>query len=172
MIPKLRFTIEEAQAAFDEWRFNCGPTSLAVMLQMRPEELRPFMGDFEEKGYTNPNLMESVLKGLCPDAVQFPVVTSHDIANHGLTRVEWVGPWTSSDLPPEKNRHSHWVASATDDCGVLHIFDCNAFKCGWGLSFWWKDTVVPHILETCEPEATGGWYTTHIWEIPVLQRRL
>lgn len=52
--PPLRFGVDEAQAASDEWGFNCGPAALCAVLGLTPAELRPHLGDFERKRYTKP----------------------------------------------------------------------------------------------------------------------
>jgi len=44
----------EAQTAWDVWGCNCGPGAIAAILNMRLDEVRPLMGDFESKRYTNP----------------------------------------------------------------------------------------------------------------------
>jgi len=48
------FGVQEANAASEAWGFNCGPGALCAVLDLTPDELRPKLGDFEAKGYTNP----------------------------------------------------------------------------------------------------------------------
>ena len=55
------FSFEEAQRAGDEWGLNCGPAAIATMTRLSLDELRPHLGDFEQKHYTNPTLMWSIL---------------------------------------------------------------------------------------------------------------
>ena len=59
-----RFTYEDQQAANAEWAANCGPGAVAAMTGLTLTELRPQMGDFERKRYTNPTLMWEVLNRL------------------------------------------------------------------------------------------------------------
>lgn len=47
MRPPIRFTEDDAQAAWEAWRFNCGPGALCAITGMTPAELRPHLGDFE-----------------------------------------------------------------------------------------------------------------------------
>ena len=52
-----RFTLEDAERAGDEWGLNCGPAAIAAMNGLTLEELRPHLGDFEQKRYTNRHLV-------------------------------------------------------------------------------------------------------------------
>src|SRR5580700_11291869 len=48
-----RFTPADADRAYEEWGMNCGPSALAAVMGMTFDEVRPHMGDFERKHYTN-----------------------------------------------------------------------------------------------------------------------
>src|SRR3546814_15629111 len=61
---ELRFTAVEAAAAYDAWGCNCGPAAIAAVIGLTLDELRPELGDFEVKRYTNPTLMWEVLDRL------------------------------------------------------------------------------------------------------------
>jgi len=52
-----RFTEADANRAWEEWGANCGPAALAVVAGLSLDEVRPYLVDFEQKGYTNPTLM-------------------------------------------------------------------------------------------------------------------
>ncbi len=58
----VKFTKDDANAAAEVWGFNCGPSAIAAVAGLTIDEVRPQMGDFELKRYTNPTLMRSVLK--------------------------------------------------------------------------------------------------------------
>jgi hypothetical protein len=100
----VRFDIDDAQAAVDEWGFNCGPGALCAVLNKTPSELRPHLGDFEQKGYTNPSLMASILRNLnvrftrhfeCRDDASPDNAKDFDFyPRFGLIRIQWAGPWT------------------------------------------------------------------------------
>jgi hypothetical protein len=60
----VKFTQEESHDAFDTWGFNCGPSAIAAVAGLTIDEVRPHMGDFESKHYTNPTLMWGVLNRL------------------------------------------------------------------------------------------------------------
>src|ERR1017187_9653230 len=91
------FTLEDAERAGDEWGLNCGPAAIAVMNRLSLEELRPHLGDFEQKRYTNPTLMWSILKSI--GASWKLRKDGHKWPKYGLVRVQWEGPWTAPGVP-------------------------------------------------------------------------
>src|SRR5436305_1207827 len=119
MIP-LRFTQQDAELAYGTWGANCGPGAIAAIAGLTLEELRPSMGDFEAKRYTNPTLMWQVLNNLglrwkrnSPKLQEALVATILDFPEYGLARVQWEGPWTNPGVPPQvAYRHTHWVAAS------------------------------------------------------------
>lgn len=58
----LQFCHEDGARAWREWGCNCGPTALAAILGLTLDEVRPHLGDFEQKHYTNPRLMAQALR--------------------------------------------------------------------------------------------------------------
>jgi len=64
LCPAVRFTLADADRAADLWGMNCGPGALAAVCGLTLDEVRPHMGDFESKGYTNPTLMFAALKSI------------------------------------------------------------------------------------------------------------
>ena len=159
----LKFDLEAAQKASDEWGANCGPGALAAMLGMTLDEVRPHLGNFESKGYMNPKLMIDALESL---NVNF-VAKKHNegrFYESGLARVQWEGPWTEPGVDRRKRyRHTHWVGFK--DRGRV-IFDINCIdEGGWISKVVWERNVVPYLLKKCEPEASGKWHLTHVIEI-------
>jgi hypothetical protein len=161
----VRFTLDDAQRAGDEWRFNCGPAALCAVLDMTPDEIRPHLLDFERKGYTNPTLMFDVLKNL---GVNYRLTYRGDNLHpapritFGLMRVQWAGPWTRPCVPMRaRYRETHWVA-ATGDA----VFDVNAM-CVGGWIPWeeWSFQLVPWLIRECCPKGDGNWWPTHVLEI-------
>jgi hypothetical protein len=166
----LRFDYEAACAANDEWGFNCGPASIAAVTEFRLDELRPLLGDFERKRYTNPTLMWKILANL---EVEFAVdfapgcgVAREMWPTFGLARVQWEGPWTAPGVPIRaRYRHTHWVG-VDSRLSPRAIFDINAMESGgWVSEAIWIDVLVPWIIAHCAPRATGGWHLTHAVEI-------
>jgi hypothetical protein len=173
----VRFSLDEAQAAADEWRFNCGPGALCAILNMTPDEIRPHLLGFERKGYTNPSLMADILRGLqVPFRRVFEQIgRCHRNAlkvatypNHGLVRIQWDGPWCDPGRPAvARYRHTHWIAVRNYLALDAESFDVNAMCVGgWIPRKEWGDELQPWLLKQCEPRANGRWWPTHCWEIP------
>lgn len=163
----IRFTVDDAQAAGNTWRFNCGPGALCALLDMTPNEIRPHLGDFERKGYTNPTLMRQILDGLCVAyrwevvPIQYPPVNLWP--DNSLIRVQWAGPWTEPGVPmAARYRHTHWIACRHNGTPEVDVFDINA-TCsgGWIPMSEWTDLLVPWLLRECEPTSDGRWWQTH-----------
>lgn len=169
MIPP-RFTAADADRAHEEWGANCGPGAIAAICGLTLDELRPHMGDFEKKRYTNPTLMWRVLGSL--EGVAFSHLGG-DLGRgnwplYGLARIQWEGPWTKPGVPARAAyRHTHWVGADARNPANIGIFDINCINngSGWVSVSEWSQTVVPWILEQCVPRATGGWYITHAVEV-------
>jgi hypothetical protein len=162
-----RFTVAEADSAYEEWGCNCGPTAIAAIMGLTLDELRPHLGDFERKRYTNPILMWEILDRL--GARWRLVKPPRTWPTYGLARVQWEGPWTKPGVPMRaRYRHTHWVGAtwsvARNEFG---IFDCNAMAngTGWCSAANWSGIIAPWILETCVPRADGRWHLTHVVEI-------
>lgn len=167
----LCFTAEDADDAFDEWGANCGPGAIAAILGMSLAELRPWMGDFEQKHYTNPTLMWDVLGRL---GIRYRL--SRDKVDgycrswpaYGLARIQWMGPWTEPGVPARAAyRHTHWVGVHWPDAKQAPaIFDINLIESGgWASVGDWAGILVPWLLKECEPKANGCWAITHSVEI-------
>lgn len=160
----VRFTLDEAQSAADTWGMNCGPGAIAAVLGLTLDELRPHMGNFERKGYTNPTLMWAVLNSL--GARWRLVKPPSQWPRYGLTRVQWEGPWTAPNVPARvAYGHTHWVGSRIIG-GATEIFDINAMCVGgWISKHEWSGELVPWLLKECEPKASGAWHLTHVVEV-------
>src|SRR5689334_19662643 len=83
----IRITLEEAERAHAEWGCNCGPAALAAIMGISLDQVRPHMGDFERKGYTNPTLMFAALDSVGArwknngQRCDWPI--------YGLCRIQW-----------------------------------------------------------------------------------
>ncbi len=163
-----KFNVQDAERASDEWGMNCGPGAISAILGMTLEEVRPFMGDFESKRYTNPALMLDTLHrlhvaGICRGWRKadptWPV--------YGLVRIQWEGPWTKPGVPMRaRYRHTHWVGAASFG-GEIGVFDINCINngSGWIALDHWRTNLVPWLLQECVPRASGGWHITHAIEV-------
>ncbi len=172
---KIALDLAEAERAVD-WNFNCGPAALCAVTGLTPEQVRPHLGDFESKGYTNPTLMWAALRSL---GVNFrTTVTPKQNApiasqigpwvwpKFGLARVQWGGPWIGIGVPIQaRYRKTHWVACHADLDG-FRIFDINAMCVGgWLPLAEWSGQLVPWLLNEVEPKANGAWWLTHSVEV-------
>ncbi len=165
----VKFTLADAQKAGDDWRFNCGPGALCAMLDMTPDELRPKLGDFERKGYTNPTLMKETLTRC--GASQFlvyradkPGIGIPSKLGNALVRVQWCGPWTRPGVPwAARYRQTHWIGVRNNSSKV---FDINAMcSGGWISHDEWAHQLVPWLIGVCVPKGDGGWWPTHAIEV-------
>src|ERR1035437_1214779 len=165
MIP-LKFTAEDYYQAFDEWGANCGPGAIAGVLGLSLNELRPSMGNFEKKHYTNPKLMIEVLKRLNVSYVE----TKKDQSwpKYGLCRIQWEGPWSSQE-PHKSYRHTHWIGVDSINPNNIGIFDINCMMAnnGWVPLEEWKTILIPWLRSEIESDTNGKWHLTHSIEISI-----
>lgn len=169
-----RFNEADAHLAFEEWGCNCGPSAIAAICNLTLDEVRPFMGDFEEKKYTNPKLMMQTLTRL---GVKFEAgligVQARTLGGrppwpfYGLARVQWEGPWTEPTAHPKaRYGYTHWVASCrgTKSTG---IFDINAINngSGWVSESDWASVIAPFIMSSVVKRGNGKWHLTHLIEV-------
>lgn len=170
LLPPMRgFTAGEVDEAAVEWGCNCGPASIAAVLGMTLNAVRPHMGDFESKRYTNPSLMWAALRSL---SVKFSYragdLGRDNWPSYGLARIQWEGPRTKPGVPPRvAYRQTHWVGVNAINRQNIGIFDVNAVAndTGWVSAQDWVSDIVPWILKHGVPRADGGWHITHAVEI-------
>jgi hypothetical protein len=164
--PPTRFTQADAERAADEWGCNCGPSALAAILQLTLGEVRPLMGDFESKRYTNPTLMFQSLDRAA-GLWHWHRRPDRDWPRYGLARIQWTGPWTKPGVPARvAYRQTHWVG-AMRGAREIGVFDINmiANGTGWGSLMNWETILVPWLLKEAVPRADGGWFITHSVEV-------
>lgn len=161
----LRFTLEDARRASQEWGANCGPGAIAAVMNMTLDEVRPFLGDFETKRYTNPTLMRETLGRI--GRQYFYLKPPLTWPQYGLARIQWHGPWMQEGVPiGARYRKTHWVASWRTAKRGIGIFDINAMDAGGWISLeHWGNTLVPWLLKEAVPYADGKWSITHAIEV-------
>jgi hypothetical protein len=117
--PPVAFTASDVEKACDEWGCNCGPAAVAAVLGLTLEQLRPHLGDFERKRYTNPTLMWAILKSA---GAAWRIIRPEQTMRLGLLRVQWEGPWSRPGVPARVSyRHTHWIARFQEPTGPVHI---------------------------------------------------
>ena len=163
--PLLNFSEADANRANDAWGANCGPGAIAAVMGMTLDGIRPHLGDFESKGYTNPLLMGHALRSI---GRPWRRISQKPLSwpEYGLARVQWEGPWTAPGVPERvRYRHTHWIAACADYTHGTAIFDINCIRVGWVSLEVWREKVVPWLLSECEPKADGNWHLTHAIEV-------
>ena len=165
----IRISVEDQERAYDEWGCNCGPAALAAIMGLSLDQVRPHMGDFETKRYTNPTLMFAALDSV--GARWRNLGRRCDWPVYGLCRIQWEGPWTKPGVPIRaRYRHTHWIAVQHPlHSPTVGIFDVNALAngSGWTDEKSWRDNLVPWLLNECVPRANGKWHVTHSIEIEI-----
>jgi hypothetical protein len=165
----LQFSSDESNAAHDAWGCNCGPAALAFALGMTLDEIRPHLGDFEARRYTNPTLMLASIKRAGGRVLNYRTYEQYSLRAYtiprmtGLLRIQWNGPWTERSANPRwAYRHTHWIAPWLDEHEQA-VFDVN---CGIVSFEEWARKIVPQILKTI-PRASGtpAWWATHQIEL-------
>lgn len=162
-IKMTRFTHADADRAYEEWGANCGPGAIAAIMNMTLDEVRPHMGDFEAKKYTNPTLMQDVLRSI---GRRFSNI-GRNWPNYGLVRIQWEGPWTEPGVPMRaRYRYTHWIGTKLASQNNRGVFDINCINngTGWVSVADWSSEIVPWLLEQY-PRATGSWHVTHGIEV-------
>lgn len=161
----MHISSDDMHSAFDEWGANCGPSAISAVCNVPLAAVRPHMGDFEKKRYTNPTLMWDALISM---GVLFNYrggdLGKNNWPRYGLARIQWEGPWTMPNVPIRaRYRHTHWIGVDATGANSIGIFDCNATAngSGWTSLQDWQDGIVPWILSECVPRASGGWHITH-----------
>lgn len=168
---KPKFDLGDQQRAFDEWGANCGPGAVAAIMDMSLDDVRPIMAaeGFEAKRYTNPTMMNAVLRRVGRPWRKIGATWPH----YGLVRIQWEGPWTVPGVPMRvRYRYTHWIGAAISD-GDVGVFDINCVNngSGWLPLSEWETILVPWLLKELYPMASGKWHITHAIEIEPLSAK-
>jgi len=161
-------TMSAAEQAADVWGFNCGPGALCAVTERTPDEIRPYLGDFERRGYMNPTMMRATLRQL---GIRWREALVDQLPSFGLVRVQFDGPWMRPGVPiVARYQHTHWVAARAVP-GPFHlVFDINAIHLGgWMPETEWREELIPWLLSASVrlKRATGIHSYTHCWELPL-----
>jgi hypothetical protein len=159
--PPLAFTGTDALRAGLEWDFSCGPASLAALLGLTPDRVRPHLGDYA--GYMNTRHMGAAIRaaGWCWSGVpspsgKYPPMLPSDF---GVIRVQWGGPWLKPGVPPKAAaKFTHWIASRLWE-GEMWLYDVNAK--GWVGVVEWTAEIAPKIMAEVK-RCDGTWRFTDV----------
>lgn len=164
--PRYHYTEAEFTAAHEEWGCNCGPGALAMLLRLKPTDVRDHIPDFAARRYTNPTMMKAALTSLKVPFRPGP----RRFSSYGLCRIQWGGPWVKLGVTPGHPvivgkwgyRFSHWIGSMGDGAnGDVFLFDING---GWMRPEKWAKEIVPLLAEGYA-RADGRYYITHNLEL-------
>lgn len=171
-MPTMPFTVEEVQAASDEWGCNCGPAALAFACQRSLQVAKVAIPLFHELGYTNPTMMREALEFLGKRFIAvsppkrskpgyLPNVDAMFAGPMTLVRIQWTGPWIIDNKPQRwASKQTHWIATWAER-GVPLVYDING-----GITAFdgWEAEVVPAIVAMIK-RADGDWYPANIWRL-------
>jgi hypothetical protein len=155
--PLYPYSEEELQKAYTEWGCNCGPSALATMLSLKPDDVHPHIQHFDERHYTSPSMMAAALQSLGVKMASRAMPEPKRFAAYGLNRIQWEGPWYGRFA----YHRTHWVGSMAWSGGNTFVFDCNG---GWKFLPEWEKEIAP-LLTAQYKRATGGWHVTHAWQL-------
>lgn len=159
-MPRLAFDSDDAQRAYDAWGCNCGPAALAFALGKTPDEVRPFLGPFEQRGYMNVTMMREAIPKAGGQIVR--TYQSWPVQGIGLVRIQWGGPWIINGRPARwAATNTHWVATWRSAGSWLYVFDING---GLMLVDQWESEVASRIIASIK-RADGKWTISHSWEV-------
>lgn len=153
------FTPPDLEAAYEEWGCNCGPAALAALLGKSCAEIRPFLGDFERRGYANPTHLLTALKAM---GVYARWGGKNPPPRRGLLFIQLGGPWLEPGVPVgAAYRHTHHIAVDGDV-----VFDVNAGH--WVSWETWAEPeggVMAFIMDN-HPKCDGTWSVRSAIEVP------
>jgi hypothetical protein len=160
--PPIAFDSDDANAAYEAWGCNCGPSALAACLGWTLDAVRPHLMNFEAKGFMSPTMMIGALTSAGFDRLPRSLgANTTAFPRHGLVRIQWGGPWLSPGVSPRAAyRYTHWVASKRISL-VTWVFDVNG---GWLTFDDWSSGIVPMLIASIK-RADGTWTPTHCWEV-------
>jgi hypothetical protein len=93
------------------WNANCGPMSLAAILNFHTvEAVRPLIEPF--RGYMSPSEMLVALQRANVQVEAKKILQRRTpLPRHGLVRIQWKGPWCDNGVNPKAAyRYTHWIA--------------------------------------------------------------
>ncbi len=162
--PSYPYDEHESYKAYQEWGCNCGPSALATMINLKPDDVRPHIKGFDEKKYTSPTMMKDAIASLGLGFVQSGVTLDPPpYPFYGVIRIQWDGPWCRPEVPKRvAYRYTHWIGAMTF-AGSLYVFDVNS---GWSRKDVWEKETVP-TLTKLYPKSNGKYFPTHIWNIAI-----
>ena len=143
--------------AYQSWRANCGPCSLAAVLGVPVADVRDYFPGFPARAFTNPTTMKAAI-GAAGRAWRLTSLNFYWPLN-GLAFVQWEGPWTRPGVPiGAAYRHTHWVGVRSRNGAGTDlppaVYDVNAD--GWLTRPEWEAEIVSDLLAA--NRGATGWH--------------
>jgi hypothetical protein len=110
--PRLRYTEAESVQAYDAWKAQCGPHSLAAACGKSLHDIRTaiIQAGITYKGWMSPTYMCRTLDRLGIAYQLTKGLKTMDLCN-GINRVQWEGAWLNPGVPPRiAYFHTHLIA--------------------------------------------------------------
>ncbi len=105
----------DIEEAHELWGANCGPCSLAAVLDLSVNDVRGLLDGFELRRYTNPTQLKAALDRA---GVKYRPI-GPNLPHYGLVFVQWGGH--ESKPINVQYRFTHWIGIAGDV-----VFEVNA----------------------------------------------
>ena len=155
------FNPPDLDAAYDAWKCTCGPGSVAALLGLTCEAVRPHFPGHEQRGYANPTHVQNALRSLGYRVTSDWVKPDHKPYQpaFGLVFVQFGGPWLAPGVPVgAAYRKTHWSAIN----GAM-AYDVNA-EGGWWRVSDWAEEVLPYIAKAIK-RCDGTFYVRASFEV-------
>lgn len=116
----------DISAASDAWGANCGPCSLAALLDRTVASIKPLLADFDKRPYMNATHM----KGALDIAGARYRVIGRKMPRYGLAFIQWGGHEHKHIYA--QYRFTHWIAvdarliTKGDSTELATVFEVNA----------------------------------------------
>jgi hypothetical protein len=105
----------DIEQAYNLWGANCGPCSLAAILNLPVNDVRKLMDGFERRGYSN---ITHIKNALDRAGVKYRSIGPR-MPTHGLVFIQWGGH--ESKPAHVQYHHTHWIAYSRGT-----VFEVNA----------------------------------------------
>jgi hypothetical protein len=105
----------DIEEAHERWGANCGPCSLAAVLNLPVNKVRDLLDGFESRRYANPTHLKAALDRA---GIRYKAI-GPKLPRHGLAFIQWGGH--ESKPIKVQYRFTHWIGIDGD-----RIFEVNA----------------------------------------------
>lgn len=155
------FMPPDLNEAHKAWKCNCGPGSVAALLGLTCEQVRPHFPGHAERGYSNPSHLQNALRSLGCRVVSTWKRTPEALAlpRFGIVFVQFGGPWLREGVP------AGWAYRATHFAAVNggQVYDVNQDP-PWYPKSGWESDLLPWLASTIN-RCDGTFYIRAAFEV-------